>query len=179
MCEVPGGHAGGVPPVPIPNTEVKPSRAHDTAAARLWESRTLPGYNKGPLVGTSGPFLFRAGNCDGRLVDPPVLAELEELEGRPCRSFAPGARTIRMCSLDGRSWTNTGTLPMDIWKRRQKDARSRGSTRPPLKGTIQLCPWQSSLRALAQLPQGNKIPALVRSSGHLYPHGGLKGKNGW
>ena len=40
-----------------------------------------------------------------------VLAEREKLEGRPCRSFAPGARTIKLCSLDGRSWTNTGTLP--------------------------------------------------------------------
>ena len=42
----PGGHAGGVTPVPISNTEVKPSRADDTAAVRQWESRTLPGLNK-------------------------------------------------------------------------------------------------------------------------------------
>ena len=34
-----GDHAGGVPPVPIPNTEVKPSRADVTAVVRLWESR--------------------------------------------------------------------------------------------------------------------------------------------
>ena len=47
---VPGGLAGGVTPVPIPNTEVKPSKADVTAAARLWESRTLPGYNEGPLI---------------------------------------------------------------------------------------------------------------------------------
>ena len=39
----PGGHAGGVTPVPIPNTEVKSSRADVTAPAREWESRTLPG----------------------------------------------------------------------------------------------------------------------------------------
>ena len=42
--KIPGGLAGGVTPVPIPNTEVKPSKADDTAAARLWDSRTLPGY---------------------------------------------------------------------------------------------------------------------------------------
>src|SRR2546422_7038624 len=60
-----------------------------------------------------------------------VLAEREKLEGRPCRSFAPGARTIKLCSLDGRSWTNTGTLPRDIGTRRQQDARSGGSARPP------------------------------------------------
>jgi len=31
--------------------------------------------------------------------------------GHPCRSFAPGARTIRMCSLNGRSRTDRGALP--------------------------------------------------------------------
>jgi hypothetical protein len=41
----------------------------------------------------------------------PMLAEHEELEGRPCRSCAPGARTIKLRSLDGRSWPNTGTVP--------------------------------------------------------------------
>jgi hypothetical protein len=55
---VPGGHTGGATPVPIPNTEVKPSKADATAAVRQWESRTLPGYNKGPLEKSSGPFLL-------------------------------------------------------------------------------------------------------------------------
>ena len=41
----PGGHGGGVTPVPIPNTEVKPSCADDTAGVTLWESRSLPGVN--------------------------------------------------------------------------------------------------------------------------------------
>ena len=40
----PGGYAGEVTPVPIPNTEVKLSRANGTAGATLWESRTLPGF---------------------------------------------------------------------------------------------------------------------------------------
>ena len=44
--DVPGGITGGATPVPIPNTEVKPSKADDTAAVRQWESRTLPGYKK-------------------------------------------------------------------------------------------------------------------------------------
>ena len=47
----------------------------------------------------------------------PVLADRAHksvgLERRPCQSCAPGARTIRMCSLDGRSWTATGIIPMD------------------------------------------------------------------
>ncbi len=57
---VPGGHTGGAPPVPIPNTEVKPSKADVTAAARQWESRTLPGYKKKPAGESQQAFLFCA-----------------------------------------------------------------------------------------------------------------------
>ena len=32
----------------------------------------------------------------------------------PVQSLAPGARTIRMCSLDGRSGTNTGGIPENV-----------------------------------------------------------------
>ena len=39
-----GGHTGGVTPVPIPNTEVKPSRADGTAWVTVWESRSLPKF---------------------------------------------------------------------------------------------------------------------------------------
>ena len=38
----PGDHGGGVTPVPIPNTAVKPSSADGTASARLWDSRPAP-----------------------------------------------------------------------------------------------------------------------------------------
>ena len=37
-----GDHCGGVTPDPIPNSEVKPSRADGTAWATVWESRSLP-----------------------------------------------------------------------------------------------------------------------------------------
>ena len=40
-----GGNAEGVTPVPIPNTEVKPLRADDTAWVAMWESRSPPGIN--------------------------------------------------------------------------------------------------------------------------------------
>ena len=60
---VPGGHTGGATPVPIPNTEVKPSKADATAAVRQWESRTLPGYNKGPLVERSADLFFYMSRC--------------------------------------------------------------------------------------------------------------------
>ena len=39
-----GGYTGGATPVPIPNTEVKPSRADDTMTVRSWESRSLPDF---------------------------------------------------------------------------------------------------------------------------------------
>lgn len=41
---VPGGHSGGETPVPIPNTEVKPSSADGTAWATARESRSPPGF---------------------------------------------------------------------------------------------------------------------------------------
>ncbi len=53
---IPGDHAGGATPVPIPNTEVKPSRADDTAAVRLWESRALPGSSE--AHGWTHPWAF-------------------------------------------------------------------------------------------------------------------------
>ena len=38
-----GDHSRGETPVPMPNTEVKPSSADGTARASEWESRSLPG----------------------------------------------------------------------------------------------------------------------------------------
>jgi hypothetical protein len=43
VSQTSGDHAGGVPPVPISNTEVKTSRADDTWGASPWESRSSPG----------------------------------------------------------------------------------------------------------------------------------------
>src|SRR5690606_10808633 len=37
-----GGDSGGEPPVPIPNTEVKPASADGTWGATPWESRSPP-----------------------------------------------------------------------------------------------------------------------------------------
>ena len=39
----PGGESGVVPPVPIPNTAVKRSSAHDTGVTKPWENRPVPG----------------------------------------------------------------------------------------------------------------------------------------
>jgi hypothetical protein len=51
-----GGYTGGVTPVPIPNTEVKLSRADDTMIERSWESRTLPGIFLSPSSIDDGLF---------------------------------------------------------------------------------------------------------------------------
>ncbi len=47
-------YRGGVTPVPIPNTEVKPSSADGTALETGWESRALPGVKKAPGRMTRG-----------------------------------------------------------------------------------------------------------------------------
>ena len=39
-----GGHSGGVTPVPIPNTAVKPTSADGTWGEIPWESRTPPDF---------------------------------------------------------------------------------------------------------------------------------------
>ena len=56
-----GGNAGGATPVPIPNTEVKPTRADDTWIARSWESRTLPDLSYKNPRGLPGGFYFCPG----------------------------------------------------------------------------------------------------------------------
>src|SRR5205823_775391 len=40
------GHRIRVPPVPIPNTEVKPDTADGTAWETVWESRSLPALSR-------------------------------------------------------------------------------------------------------------------------------------
>ena len=45
--QVSGAHSGGVPPVPIPNTAVKPASADGSWTAGFFESRTVPGLIEG------------------------------------------------------------------------------------------------------------------------------------
>ena len=57
LHQVFGDLTGGETPVPIPNTEVKPTRADGTDMVTCWESRSLPRlYVKGQL--TAGLFHF-------------------------------------------------------------------------------------------------------------------------
>src|ERR1700733_2434249 len=58
LLQVVGNHTAGDPPVPIPNTEVKPRRADCTARESVWESRSLPALIKASLRNQIGLFLF-------------------------------------------------------------------------------------------------------------------------
>src|SRR5688572_32819114 len=93
---VPGGHTGGATPVPIPNTEVKPSKADATAAVRPWESRTLPGYKKACWSKIQQAFSFSPESAR-RAWSSPVLAEggtpETKMDRHPRWSFAPRTRT--------------------------------------------------------------------------------------
>jgi hypothetical protein len=54
-----GDCSAGVPPVPIPNTEVKPCSPDGTARASGWESRTLPELKKESPVRNGRAFLLQ------------------------------------------------------------------------------------------------------------------------
>ena len=62
-----GDHSEGDPPVPIPNTEVKPLSPDGTARASVWERRKLPGISHSPTE--------RSGFCafDATLSTSPVF----------------------------------------------------------------------------------------------------------
>ena len=54
-----GGVSGREPPVPIPNTEVKPASADGTWGVVPWESRSPPGINvEGSPTTVGGPSLI-------------------------------------------------------------------------------------------------------------------------
>ncbi len=58
LSKVFGGNVGGVIPDPIPNSEVKPSRADGTARVTAWESRTPPELIPTPHAKACGVFLL-------------------------------------------------------------------------------------------------------------------------
>lgn len=88
----PGGHGGGAIPVPIPNTEVKPPCADDTAPGGR-ESRWPPGFFFPPRQALDGsPFLFRIGVCfetrfGNREMRPGLLPLLRKFDMRRMRFF--------------------------------------------------------------------------------------------
>src|SRR4051812_38103095 len=70
--KVSGGNSGGATPDPIPNSEVKPSRADGTAGGTLWESRSSPGNNSkmaGRIQMVLPAFSFSGARSSGAPID--------------------------------------------------------------------------------------------------------------
>ena len=85
---VSGGNVGGATPVPIPNTEVKPSRADGTAGVTLWESRT-PGRSW--LTPRAALLLFSEHASHGARAFTSIRAEGGARYERSARSLTQGA----------------------------------------------------------------------------------------
>ena len=133
MKDVPGGLTGGATPVPIPNTEVKPSKADDTAAVRQWESRTLPGYNKGPMVERSAGLFYFTERKRGSLVIPCARAT----RGRRLPSLDARTTGINQATLAGklkkkRPAQNFRCGPLDL-----QDSVGKSEVRIPLEAALE------------------------------------------
>ena len=69
------------PPVPIPNTEVKPLSPDGTARASVWESRTLPRLNQAPRK--LGAFCFRSNQTTLRFTTTTATIPTNRPTARP------------------------------------------------------------------------------------------------
>ena len=94
-----GGLVGGAIPVPIPNTEVKTSRADGTAPSQVWESRSLPAtINKTPVYAYTGVFVLEvppvklAADLQRMAVDAVEAAHVHHRPGAPVVSLAAPER---------------------------------------------------------------------------------------
>ena len=116
------------PPVPIPNTEVKPFSADGTWLETIWESRTLPDSTKKSLRRCLGLFL-----CASRQV---LLLGRFQANVQHCTWLGSP-----MCAASGGSstWGNT-------WESRRKGAEEALCIRyvylsGRLQANVQHCTW--------------------------------------
>ena len=65
------------PPVPIPNTEVKRHSADDTASARVWENKSLPGDYLGERPAFSWAFFADGPICPAAGLKCPDSSRLQ------------------------------------------------------------------------------------------------------
>jgi hypothetical protein len=91
MFVMPGDHCGGETPVPIPNTEVKPSNADGTAFRR--ESRSSPGFFVKPNPARKGGVFYREAESPRGL--PEDIARIRESVGLRRQLFS----SFRECGL--------------------------------------------------------------------------------
>ena len=123
-----GGHGGGVTPVPIPNTEVKPASADGTWGETPWESRSPPDFShdEGPR---EGAFVVVRGRA-ARAVGVPGSSPSALRPARPIGA-APAARAARRRASRQRRRVR-GRAPTGRGRRRSAGRRAEGRpTRPP------------------------------------------------
>src|SRR5688500_3222701 len=123
----PGGHRGWVTPVPIPNTEVKPTTADGTACAGVWESRSLPGLLLGKPASTDAGFFFLTPARRQTYVRAPdlIITSASIMSTASPHAAKPNAR------LDGRYSSSTIDAPAGTRTARiVPNARCTGTGRP-------------------------------------------------
>src|SRR6266699_3300219 len=82
LLTISGGFSGGVTPVPIPNTEVKPASADGTWGETPWESRSPPDFSrKSPRFG--GSFACWVRSRHAAPTAPIVVATAPPVVGAP------------------------------------------------------------------------------------------------
>ena len=146
-----GGHGGGVTPVPIPNTEVKPASADGTWGETPWESRTPPDFERrGPPLRRGSSVVFRAARYDqphGRLrlsfaapEEAPRASAPEptrERAGRSRRARAPAGPSRGPQDRADRGEAGAAAVGRPLARRGSRrlaeDVRSAG-TKPPHQG---------------------------------------------
>ncbi len=117
-----GDCSEGVPPVPIPNTAVKPFSPDGTARASAWESRTLPKLNtrKSPPA-TEGFFVLgkKGGSprpiVSGNLSRPPAGEGDEFLERKDLINTH-----WRIDHTDGNAWLHAASAVILAHENRRK-----------------------------------------------------------
>src|SRR5712692_3134255 len=87
-----GGYIGGVTPVPIPNTEVKSSRADGTSRETARESRSLPDSFRPPDSRQAGFFSPAQAGGQERGGEPPPASPSGAARSEPPPSEEAGGR---------------------------------------------------------------------------------------
>src|SRR5690606_36783370 len=115
-----GGHSGGATPVPIPNTEVKPSSADGTRLGTAWESRSLPEVDLESLTVRWGFLISSTRPKQTRCAVVPIASiasiTLPPLQEYPCgNNLARSGRCVnsvlRACIGSSSAARFAGTLP--------------------------------------------------------------------
>ena len=112
LRKVSGDDSWRAPPVPIPNTEVKPPHADGTELGTAWESRTLPGSRK--WSGGNGSF---SRSCPMR--------------GKRKGSGSEGARTAKAGSAGQREKERKGRRGMRAAGEEKKEASKKAEKDDP------------------------------------------------